>query len=333
MNLRGRNLLTVHDLSRDEFLYLIDLAERLRAEKRLGQRSDRLAGHNIALIFEKSSTRTRSAFEVAAYDEGAQATYFGPGDSHLGRKESTKDTARVFGRMFDGVAFRGSSQRSVELLAAHAGVPVWNGLTDAWHPTQMLADMLTMRDHAGKPLDAVSCCCLGEGNDSLLVAGALLGLDMRICCPQAMAPSADAQAIAEKLAATSGARLTVTDDVKAAVAGADFLYTDIWLRTTAPPTVWDERIALLLDYQVNDQVLEATGNPAVKFLHPLPALHDTLTDIGGQVFERYGVDALEVTDQVFESDASVVFDQAENRLHTIKALLVATLGAEPENRP
>ena len=330
MDLHGRNLLKEIDLTREEFLYLVDLAGRLREEKRLGQRLGRLSGRNIALLFEKSSTRTRSAFEVAAHDEGAHVTYLGPGDAHLGRKESVKDTARVLGRMFDGIEYRGSSQDAVELLGAHAGVPVWNGLTDAWHPTQTLADVLTMCDHSGKPLAEVSCCYLGGGDGanshSLLVTGALLGFDVRICTPETLPPPPAVRATAEALAAGSGARLTVTSDIATAVAGADFLYTDIWLRTTAPPTVWDERISQLLPYQVSAAVMAATGNPAVKFMHPLPALHDTQTDIGQQVYERYDLEALEVTEEVFESSASVVFDQAENRMHTIKAVMVATVG-------
>lgn len=332
MELRGRNLLSETDITREEFLYLLDLAGQLREEKRLGQRPCRLSGRNIALVFEKSSTRTRSAFEVAAHDEGAHVTYLGPGDAHLGRKESLKDTARVLGRMFDGIEYRGSSHDAVELLGAHAGVPVWNGLTDAAHPTQSLADVMTMCDHSEKPLTQVSCCYLGDGHDSgargLLVTGALLGFDVRICAPDTLPPSPEVQATAQALAAESGARLTVTADIATAVAGADFLYTDIWLRTTAPPAVWDERISQLLPYQVNAEVMAATGNSAVKFMHPLPALHDTLTDIGYQVYERYGLKALEVTEEVFESPASVVFDQAENRMHTIKAIMVATLGTE-----
>ncbi len=330
MDLRGRNLLKEIDLTREEFLYLVDLAGRLREEKRLGQRLGRLSGRNIALLFEKSSTRTRSAFEVAAHDEGADVTYLGPEDAHIGRKESVKDTARVLGRMFDGIEYRGFSQDAVEVLGAHAGVPVWNGLTDAWHPTQTLADVLTVCDHSRKPLAEVSCCYLGSGDGatshSLLVTGALLGFDVRICTPETLPPPAAMQATAEALAAGSGARLTVTSDIATAVAGADFLYTDIWLRTTAPPAVWDERISQLLPYQVSAAVMAATGNPAVKFMHPLPALHDTQTDIGQQVYERYGLEALEVTEEVFESSASVVFDQAENRMHTIKAVMVATIG-------
>jgi ornithine carbamoyltransferase len=327
MNLQGRNLLKVTDLTCDEFVHLVNVAVRLRDEKRAGQQRDRLSGLNIALIFEKSSTRTRSAFEVAAHDEGADVTYLGPGDTHLGRKESIKDTARVLGRMFDGIEYRGSSQDAVEVLGAHAGVPVWNGLTDAWHPTQMLADVLTMRDHCSRPLAEISCCYIGDGADasSLLVTAALIGFDMRICTPGTLPPSPGAQTIAKTLAAESGAKLTATTDIATAVAGADFIYTDIWLRTTAPPEVWDERISQLRPYQVSADVMRATGNAEVKFMHPLPSLHDTQTDIGRKVFERYGLEGLEVTNEVFESPASVVFDQAENRLHTIKALMVETL--------
>ncbi len=333
MDLRGRSLLRETDLTCDEFLYLVDMAGRLRQQKRSGVRHSRLAGKNIALVFEKSSTRTRSAFEVAAHDEGGHVTYLGPGDAHLGRKESVKDTARVLGRMFDGIEYRGPSQDAVELLGAYAGVPVWNGLTDAWHPTQMLADVLTMRDHSAKPLTTVSCCYLGDGSaaGSLLVTAALLGLDLRICAPDTLPPSQEVQAIAHALAARSGARLTVTTEVAVGAAGADFIYTDIWLRTTAPPTVWEYRISQLLPYQVNAKVMEAAGNPDVKFMHPLPSLHDTQTSVGREVYDRFGVAALEVTEEVFESPASVVFDQAENRMHTIKALMIATLGSGDTN--
>jgi ornithine carbamoyltransferase len=330
MNLHGRNLLKETDLTAAEFRYLVDLGRQLRLEKRMGIRSSRLAGRNIALMFAKTSTRTRSAFEVAAHDEGAHVAYLGPEDSQLGRKESMKDTARVLGRMFDGIEFRGAAQEAVETLGAYAGVPVWNGLTDEWHPTQMLADILTMRDHAPGPLAEVSYCYLGDGRNnvanSLLVTGALLGMDARICAPALLQPSARVQEIAGKLAAGSGARLAVTADVPAAVAGADFLYTDVWLSMGEPAEAWDERIDLLLPYQVNRGVIAATGNPAVKFMHCLPALHNRETDIGRRLYERRGLEALEVTEEVFESPASIVFDQAENRLHTIKAVMVATAG-------
>jgi len=330
MNLRGRNLLKEIDLTAGEFLSLVDLGGQLRTEKHMGQRSSRLAGRNIALIFEKTSTRTRSAFEVAAHDEGAHVAYLGPEESQLGRKESMKDTARVLGRMFDGIEYRGSSQQAVETLVAYAGVPVWNGLTDAWHPTQMLADMLTMRDHVRKPLAEVSYCYLGDGRNntanSLLVTGAMLGMDVRICAPAPLQPAAAVQGIAGPLAASSGARLTVTADIPAAVAGADYLYTDVWLSMGEPAGAWDERIDLLLPYQVNRGLIEATGNPAVKFMHCLPALHNRETQIGQLLYDKRGLEALEVTEEVFESPASIVFDQAENRLHTIKAVLVATAG-------
>ena len=330
MNLRGRSLLKETDLSAGEFSYLIDLGGQLRMEKHMGQRFSRLAGRNIALIFEKTSTRTRSAFEVAAHDEGAHVTYLGPQDSQLGRKESMKDTARVLGRMFDGIEYRGSSQQAAETLGAYAGVPVWNGLTDDWHPTQMLADILTMRDHTRKPLAEVSYCFLGDGRNntanSLLVTGALLGMDVRICAPGPLQPSAAVQDIATKLAADSGARLTVTSDIPAAAAGADYLYTDVWLSMGEPAGEWDQRIDLLLPYQVNQGLIAATGNPAVKFMHCLPALHNRDTEIGQQLYDKRGLQALEVTEEVFESPASIVFDQAENRLHTIKAVMVATAG-------
>jgi len=329
MDLHGRSLLTGFDLSPQEFLYLTDLASRYRREKRMGFPRHRLAGRSIVLIFEKTSTRTRSAFEVAAHDEGGHVTYLGPDDSQLGRKESVKDTARVLGRMFDGIEYRGFAQADVETLARYAGVPVWNGLTDLWHPTQMLADILTMRDHASKPLGDVSYCYLGDGRNntanSLLVTGALLGLDARICAPQPLHPAQQVQEIARRLAYASGAALTVTDDIARAVAGADFVYTDVWLSMGEPESDWDNRIDQLLPYQVNAGVLAATGNPAVKFMHCLPALHNRDTQIGQQICDKRGLDALEVTDEVFESPASVVFDQAENRLHTIKATMLATI--------
>ncbi|HXP20987.1 MAG TPA: ornithine carbamoyltransferase [Streptosporangiaceae bacterium] len=332
-DLHGRSLLKEIDLTSEEFRYLIELAGTVRQQKRRGERHARLAGRNIALIFEKTSTRTRSAFEVAAYDEGAQITYLGPQESQLGRKESMKDTARVLGRMFDGIEYRGFSQESVEILAEFAGVPVWNGLTDSWHPTQMLADILTMRDHAGKPLAGVSYCYLGDGRNntanSLLATGALLGLDVRVCAPEALWPSAEVRAIAGDLAAGSGARIMVTSKIAEAVAGADFLYTDVWLSMGEPAAEWDARIDELLPYQVNAEVMAATGNPDVKFMHCLPALHNRETEIGRQIFQNRGLDALEVTEEVFESAASVVFDQAENRMHTIKALMIATMPLAP----
>ena len=330
MDLRGRSLLTVTDLDAGEFLFLVEEARRLRDDKRRGVTGRRLAGRNLALIFEKTSTRTRSAFEVAAHDEGGHVTYLGPGESQLGHKESVKDTARVLGRMFDGIEYRGHAQESAEILGQFAGVPVWNGLTGTWHPTQMLADILTMTDHSGKPLADVSFCYLGDGRNntanSLLVTGATLGMDARICAPPALQPSAMVRGIAAGRAAGSGARLLVTEDVNAGVAGADFVYTDVWLSLGEPQDQWDARIDQLLPYQVNAAVLEATGNPAVKFLHCLPVLHNRDTETGQRIYATRGLDALEVTDEVFESPASVVFDQAENRMHTIKALMLATLG-------
>jgi ornithine carbamoyltransferase len=330
MDLRGRSLLRDTDLSREEFRYLLDLAARLREDKRASRRGSHLAGRSIALIFEKASTRTRCAFEVAAHDEGAHVTYLGPGESQLGKKESVKDTARVLGRMFDGIEYRGFSQESVETLGEFSGVPVWNGLTDTWHPTQALADMMTMADHAGKPLGEVSFCYLGDGRNnvanSLLVTGAMLGMHATICAPAGLHPSGHVQEIAHGVAARSGAHLTLTDDVRRGVAGADFLYTDVWVSMGEPAEEWDRRISLLGGYQVTSELMAATGNPSVKFMHCLPALHNTQTELGQQVYDKHGLEAVEVTEDVFESPASVVFDQAENRLHTIKALMAATLG-------
>ena len=330
MDLRGRSLLKETDLTREEFCFLVDLAARLREETRAGRGGGRLAGRNIALIFEKASTRTRCAFEAAAHDEGAHVTYLGPGESQLGHKESVKDTARVLGRMFDGIEYRGFAQQTVEILGQSAGVPVWNGLTDAWHPTQMLADVLTMADHAGKPLRQVSLCYLGDGRNntanSLLVTGAMLGMHTRVCAPAPLQPSGHVQQTAGALAAGSGATITLTDEVGPAVAGADFLYTDVWLSMGEPAGEWDRRIDLLLPYQVNSELMAATGNPSVKFLHCLPALHNLDTEVGRQIHDKRGLTALEVTEEVFESGASIVFDQAENRMHTIKALMVATIG-------
>jgi len=329
MSLQGRNLLTVTDLTAGEFLDLVELADRLRLQKRMGVRYNRLAGRNIALIFEETCTRTRSAFEVAAHDEGAHVTYLEPEDSQLGRWEPVKDTARVLGRMFDGIGYHGAAQATAETLGAYAGVPVWNGRTDEWHPTQMLADLMTMRDSTRKRLTAVSYCYLGDGRsnvaNSLLVTGAMLGMDVRICAPAPLQPPARVQEIAGKLAADSGARLELTGNVRTAVRGADFLYTDVWL-SAGEPAAWDERIDLLLPYQVNQAVMAATGNPAVKFMHRLPARHNRDSEAGRRLYEGRGLEALEVTEEVFESPASVVFEQADNLLHTIKAVMLATAG-------
>jgi len=336
MNLSGRSFLKEIDFTKDEFVSLIDLADQLRTEKRTGRERQALSGRNIALIFEKTSTRTRSAFEVGAHDQGAHVSYLGPGETQLGKKETVKDTARVLGRMYDGIEFRGFSQQDVETLAEFSGVPVWNGLTDQWHPTQMLADMLTMRDQAAKPLESVSYAYLGDARNntanSLLVTGALLGLDVRICAPELLWPSAEVQDIAQNLAKTSGAWLTVTDDVAAAVEGVDFVYTDVWVSMGEPTEAWAARIEELVPYQVNKSVMDMTKNPAARFMHCLPAIHSPDTEIGKMVYEKFHLSALEVTDEVFESPASVVFDQAENRLHTIKAVMVATLG-QSEARP
>jgi ornithine carbamoyltransferase len=325
----GRNFLKELDFSADELVALIDLAADLKAAKRAGTEEPRLRGKNIALIFEKTSTRTRCAFEVAAYDQGAQVTYLGPDGSQLGKKETIKDTARVLGRMFDGIEYRGFGQERVETLGRYAGVPVWNGLTDQWHPTQMLADMLTMREHSTRPLSGISYCYLGDARNntarSLLVTGALLGMDVRVAAPAGLWPDEELRGIAEKLAGDSGAHLMVTEDVAAAVDGVDFLYTDVWVSMGEPTETWGERIKLLLPYQVNENVVALTGNLSVKFMHCLPALHNRGTVLGESLYEQTGLDGLEVTDDVFESRHSIVFDQAENRMHTIKAVLVATL--------
>ncbi|MEV5509887.1 ornithine carbamoyltransferase [Streptomyces orinoci] len=327
--LKGRHLLKETDLTAEEFHGLIELAAELKAAKQAGTEQPRLQGRNIALVFEKTSTRTRCAFEVAAADQGARTTYLDPAGSQVGHKESVKDTARVLGRMFDAIQYRGHGQSVVEELAAHAGVPVFNGLTDEWHPTQMLADVLTMTEHTAKPLEHVGLAYLGDARynmgNSYLVTGALLGMDVRIVAPEELWPAAEVVAQAQRLARWSGARITLTADVQQGVAGADFVATDVWVSMGEPKEVWDARIALLAPYAVTMDVLRATGNPAVKFLHCLPAFHDLGTSVAREVHERHGLTSLEVTDEVFESLHSVVWDEAENRMHTIKALLVATL--------
>ncbi|TVZ77298.1 ornithine carbamoyltransferase [Streptomyces sp. BK340] len=329
VDLRGRSYLSELDFTAPEIHHLLDLAQDLKAAKRAGTEQPQLSGKHIALIFEKTSTRTRCAFEVAAADQGARTTYLGPGDTHVGHKESIADTARVLGRMFDGVEYRGSAQSIVTDLAAHAGVPVYNGLTDTAHPTQSLCDMLTMREHSTKPLTDVSYCYLGDARNnmgnSLLSMGALLGMDVRIAAPQALWPESALVDTCREVASRRGARITLTEDVETAVHGADFLHTDVWVSMGEPADTWRERIELLLPYQVNDKTLALTGNPDVKFMHCLPSLHDHRTRLGQEMFETYGLNGLEVTDEVFSSPASIVFDQAENRLHTIKAVLVATL--------
>ncbi len=329
VNLRNRSFVKELDLSPDELGFLIGLAAELKAAKVSGTEQPRLGGKNIALVFEKTSTRTRCAFEVSAHDQGAQVTYIGPDSSQIGHKESIKDTARVLGRMFDAIQYRGFSQDVVEELAAHAGVPVYNGLTDRFHPTQMLADMLTMSEHSAKPLEEIAYCYLGDASfnmgNSLMVTGCLLGMDVRICAPADLQPDAELVAEARRLADRSGARLTLTDDVADAVVGVDFVSTDVWVSMGVDPALWKDRIEALLPFQVNAEVLAMTENPHVKFLHCLPAFHDRGSRVAEELYGRYGLSALEVTDDVFESHHSVVFDEAENRVHTIKALLVATL--------
>lgn len=327
--LAGRHFLKELDFTEREFLGLVELAAELKAAKKAGTETQHLRGRNIALIFEKTSTRTRCAFEVAAADQGASTTYLDPSGSQMGHKESVKDTARVLGRMYDGIEYRGDSQAKVEELAAFAGVPVFNGLTDDWHPTQMLADVLTMTEHGTGPLAETAFAYLGDARfnmgNSYLVTGALLGMDVRIVAPRSHWPAQEVVDRAHALAATSGARITLTEDVSEGVLGAQFVATDVWVSMGEPKEVWDERITALAPYAVTMDVLRATGDPDVKFLHCLPAFHDLGTEVGREIHARHGRDFLEVTDEVFESPHSVVFDQAENRLHTIKAVLVATL--------
>ena len=327
----GRHFLKELDFSAAEWGSLLELAAELKAAKKAGREIQRLVGKNIALIFEKTSTRTRCSFEVAAYDQGARVTYLDPSGSQLGHKESVADTARVLGRFYDGIEFRGRKQEHVEMLAELSGVPVWNGLTDQWHPTQMLADQLTMIEHSGKPIEQISFAYLGDARNnvanSLLVSGALMGMDVRMVAPKELQTPQEVVDQAQQLANTSGARITITDDAQAGVKGVDFLYTDVWVSMGEPKEVWDERIGLLRPYQVNKQLVQATGNPGVRFLHCLPAFHDRNTAVGAEIYDKTGMDGLEVTDDVFETKVNASFDQAENRMHTIKAVMVATLGA------
>jgi ornithine carbamoyltransferase len=331
LNLRNRSLLTVQDYTPREFRYLLDLARDLKRAKYARTEQEHLKGKEICLIFEKTSTRTRCAFEVACHDQGAHVTYLDPAGSQIGHKESFKDTARVLGRMFDAIEYRGSAQKGVEELARYAGVPVYNGLTDEYHPTQMLADVMTMREYSDKPVSQIKYAYVGDTRSnmghSLLIVGCLMGMDVRIAGPKQLWPSDEYMTIANDLKEKSGARLTVTEDVKAAVDGVDFIHTDVWVSMGEPKEVWKERIKLLSPYQVNSELMKASGNFQVKFMHCLPAFHDTETTLGKQIAQDYGMtNGLEVTDDVFESEANVAFEQAENRLHTIKALLVATLG-------
>ena len=330
VDLHGRHLMKLADFSPEELTYLIDLSAELKAAKREGREEQKLVGKEIALIFEKDSTRTRCAFEVAAYDQGAHVTFIGPSGSHMGHKETVKDTARVLGRMYDAIEYRGFAQDTAEELAEWAGVPVYNGLTDEWHPTQMLADFLTFREHISKPLSDVVFCYLGDARfnmaDSYLVAGAKLGMDVRIASPKSLWPRDEIVQEARSFAEETGAKITITDDVAEAVKGADVLLTDVWVSMGESDDVWGQRIELLMPYQVNAATMAATGNPDAKFMHCLPAFHNTETQVGKEIYEKFGKDALEVTEEVFESPASLVFDEAENRLHTIKAVMVATLG-------
>ncbi len=329
--LKNRSFLKLLDFTPEEIHYLLDLAADLKCARKEGTEKPRLTGKNIALIFEKSSTRTRCAFEVAAHDQGAHVTYLDPTGSQIGVKESMRDTARVLGRMFDGIEYRGFGQDIVEELAKYAGVPVWNGLTNEFHPTQILADFLTMREHTDKPLNQVSYAYLGDARynmgNSLLVGGAKMGMDVRIVAPKALQPAPELVEQCQAIARETGARITITDNPEAGVKGCDFVLTDVWVSMGEPAEVWKERIGLLKPYQVNTALMAATGNPACKFMHCLPACHNLETKVGREVCEKFGLDGVEVTEEVFESPASIVFDEAENRMHTIKAVMVATLGS------
>ena len=330
-NLRNRHFLTLLDFTPQEIHFLLDLGFSLKKAKYNGTEVPTLKGKNIALIFEKSSTRTRCAFEVAALDQGAGVTYLGPSGSQIGYKESMKDTARVLGRMYDGIEYRGYGQSVVEELAAYAGVPVWNGLTNEFHPTQILADFMTMMEHSNKPLEEMKFCYLGDARNnmgnSLMVGAAKVGIDFRAAAPASVQPHEPLLEKCRKIAAETGAKITITDDVQKAVKDADFLYTDVWVSMGEADEVWEERIKLLRPYQVNMDVIKATGNPGVKFLHCLPAFHNRETKVGEEIYQKFGLEAMEVSEEVFESEHSIVFDEAENRMHSIKAILLATLGA------
>ena len=331
-NLRNRHFLKELDFTRQELTFLLKLSKDLKNAKYAGTEQQRLTGKNIALIFEKTSTRTRCAFEVAAHDQGAHVTYLEPSGSQMGHKETVKDTARVLGRMYDGIEYRGFGQEIVEELAKYAGVPVWNGLTNEWHPTQMLADVLTMTEHCSKPLEKISYAYVGDARfnmgRSLLVIGSILGMDVRIGAPKGLQPDADLVAKCKEIAKLSGARVTITDKADQAVKGADFIHTDVWVSMGEAKEVWAERIKLLKSYQVNPALMKKSGNPNVKFMHCLPAFHNADTKVGKQVSEQFGLkNGIEVTEEVFEPPACIAFDQAENRMHTIKAVMVATLGA------
>jgi len=329
-NLKNRHFLKLLDFTPEEIHFLLNLSAALKAAKYAGTERPVLKGKNIALIFEKASTRTRCAFEVAAYDQGAHVTYLGPTGSHIGKKETMKDTARVLGRMYDAIEYRGFGQERVEELARYAGVPVWNGLTDEFHPTQILADFLTMREHSHKPLNRITFAYVGDARNnlgnSLLIGGAKMGMEVRLVAPQDLFPEKHLIDQALEIAKDTGAKIILETDPEKGVKGVDFIYTDVWVSMGEPEEVWEKRIQKLLPYQVNRRLLEKTGNPGVKFMHCLPAFHNTDTVVGKEIYRKYGIEAMEVTDDVFESKASIVFDQAENRLHTIKAVMVATLG-------
>lgn len=330
-NLRNRSLLTLLDFTPAEIKFLLKLSTELKAAKYGGYEVQRLIGKNIALIFEKSSTRTRTSFEVAAYDQGAHVTYLGPSGSHIGQKETMKDTARVLGRTYDGIEYRGFAQETVEILAAYAGVPVWNGLTDRFHPTQILADVLTMMEHSFKDLPDIAYTYMGDARNnmgnSLMVGGVKLGMDVRLCAPEHLWPEEHLVEQCRAIAAETGARLTLTADVAEGVQDADYLYTDVWVSMGEPDSVWADRVSVLKPYQINARAMEMTGNPHVKFMHCLPAFHNTDTKVGQEMEKKFGLrNGMEVTEDVFESPASIVFDEAENRMHTIKAIMVATLG-------
>ncbi|MFK3557796.1 ornithine carbamoyltransferase [Pasteurella multocida] len=331
LNLRHRHFLRLMDFTPTEIQFLLDLSANLKKAKYTGTEQPRLKGKNIALIFEKTSTRTRCSFEVAAYDQGANVTYIGPSGSQIGHKESMKDTARVLGRMYDGIQYRGYGQELVEILAQYSGVPVWNGLTDDFHPTQILADFLTMLEHGeGKRLNQMKMAYLGDARNnmgnSFVEGAALMGMDLRLVAPKAYWPEQKLLDEVAEIAKKTGAKITCTENVEEGVKGVDFLYTDIWVSMGEPEEAWEQRINLMKPYQVNKALLEKTGNPKVKFMHCLPAFHDENTTVGKEMAQKYGMNGLEVTDEVFESDASIVFDEAENRMHTIKAVMVATLG-------
>jgi ornithine carbamoyltransferase len=328
-NLKNRNFLKLLDFTPKEINFLLELSESLKKAKYAGTEQQKLTGKNIALIFEKASTRTRCAFEVAAFDQGAQVTYLGPSGSQIGYKESMKDTARVLGRMYDGIEYRGFAQETVETLGKYAGVPVWNGLTNEFHPTQILADFLTMKEHTNKPLSEVKFCYMGDARNnmgnSLMVGAAKLGMDFRAAAPKAAQPAEELQNKCREIAQSTGAKITITEEVAEGIKDCDFIYTDVWVSMGELEEMWAKRIELMLPYQVNKKTLEMTGNPDVKFLHCLPAFHNRETKVGEEIYQKFGLDSMEVTEDVFESEASIVFDQAENRLHTIKAVMVATL--------